>query len=150
MNKVIENGIRLQILMRNDVKTDEISSNWKKIDWAALQTPSPQPFHSLQNTLPSSLILGMLQIKLNYYQSIFDIIFALPLLVSFFITRILKWSSLFEKDIIDLLKCKKSSIVCWKVNSFLITGFHFSVSLEAIIKESNSKLSIKQETLVAK
>ena len=125
----MENGIRLQILMRNDVKTDEISSNWKKIDWAALQTPSPQPFHSLQNTLPSSLILGMLQIKLNYYQSIFDIIFALPLLVSFFITRILKWSSLFEKDIIDLLKCKKSSIVCyncWKVNSLLL-NYRFSL-----------------------
>ena len=82
----------------------------KKIYWAALQTPSPQPFHSLQNTLPGSLILGMFQIKLNYNQSIFDIIFALLLLVSFFITRILKWSSLFEKDIIDLLK--KSSIVC--------------------------------------
>ena len=27
MKKLIENGIRLQILMRNDVKTDEISSN---------------------------------------------------------------------------------------------------------------------------
>ena len=123
MNKVIENGIRLQILMRNDVKTDEISSNWKKIYWAALQTPSPQPFHSLQNTLPSFQILGMLQIKLNYNQSIFDIIFALPLLFSF-ITRILKWSSLFEKDIIDLLK--KSSIVCWKVNSFLL-NYRFSL-----------------------
>ena len=109
MNKVIENGIRLQILMRNDVKTDEISSKYKKIDGAALQTPSPQPFHSLQNTLPSFQILGMLQIKLNYNQSIFDIIFALPLLFSFII-RILKWSSLFEKDIIDLLK--KSSIMC--------------------------------------
>ena len=109
MNKVIENGIRLQILMRNDVKTDEISSKYKKIDGAALQTPSPQPIHSLQNTLPSFQILGMLQIKLNYNQSIFDIIFALPLLF-LFITRILKWSSLFEKDIIDLLK--KSSIVC--------------------------------------
>ena len=81
MKKVIENGIRLQILMRNDVKTDEISSKYKKkIDGAALQTPSPQPFHSLQNTLPSFQILGMLQIKLNYNQSIFDIIFALPLL----------------------------------------------------------------------
>ena len=83
MKKVIENGIRLQILMRNDVKTDEISSKYKKNDGAALQTPSPQPFHSLQNTLPSFQILGMLQIKLNYKQSIFDIIFALLLLVSF-------------------------------------------------------------------
>ena len=83
--------------------------NIKKNRWGRAPDPLPQPFHSLQNTLPSFQILGMLKIKLNYNQSIFDIIFALPLLFSF-ITRILKWSSLFEKDIIDLLK--KSSIVC--------------------------------------
>ena len=33
MKKLIENGIRLQILMRNDVKTDEISSIYKKNRW---------------------------------------------------------------------------------------------------------------------
>ena len=61
---------------------------------------------------------------------------------------------LISEDILAVLPplSVKNLVLCVEKWFFYywITGFHFSVSLEAIIKESNSKLSIKQETWVPK